>query len=142
VRLRELELELPGLPPELDGLRIAHLSDFHLGVPSPGVGAVWQAPSGGAKPDLVATSGDPHPSAGELMSGGPSGSRCSGAGGARNHDIALSHDPRRLSDLRQSSSGRRSRRRGLLELHRRCGSRRADPRLIVRAGDASTRTAS
>ena len=33
VRLRELELELPGLPAELDGLRIAHLSDFHLGVP-------------------------------------------------------------------------------------------------------------
>src|SRR6266702_1856211 len=30
VRLRELELELPGLPPELDGLRIAHLSDFHF----------------------------------------------------------------------------------------------------------------
>ena len=25
-----------GLPPELDGLRIAHLSDFHLGVPSRG----------------------------------------------------------------------------------------------------------
>ena len=29
---------VPGLPPELDGLRIAHLSDFHLGVPSPGSG--------------------------------------------------------------------------------------------------------
>ena len=40
MRLRELELELPGLPPELDGLRIAHLSDFHFGVPSPGIGAV------------------------------------------------------------------------------------------------------
>ena len=36
VRLRELELAVPGLPPELDGLRIAHLSDFHLGVPSRG----------------------------------------------------------------------------------------------------------
>ncbi len=30
---------MPGLPAELDGLRIAHLSDFHLGVPSPGIGA-------------------------------------------------------------------------------------------------------
>ena len=39
-RLRELELEVPGLPRELDGVRIAHLSDFHLGVPSPGVRAV------------------------------------------------------------------------------------------------------
>jgi len=40
VRLRELELELPGLPAELDGLRIAHLSDFHLGVRSRGSRAV------------------------------------------------------------------------------------------------------
>ncbi len=60
MRLRELELELPGLPPELDGLRIAHLSDFHLGVPSPGVGAVWQAAEWARErePDLVAISGD------------------------------------------------------------------------------------
>lgn len=28
----ELELPLAGLPPELDGLRILHLSDFHLGM--------------------------------------------------------------------------------------------------------------
>src|SRR5207244_516884 len=59
-RLRELELEVPGLPPELDGLRIAHLSDFHLGVPSTGVWAVeggvsWVA---GRRPDLVAITGD------------------------------------------------------------------------------------
>jgi len=33
VRLRVREVVLPGLPPELDGLRIAHLSDFHLGTP-------------------------------------------------------------------------------------------------------------
>ena len=31
VELAEVELPLPGLPPELDGLRILHLSDFHLG---------------------------------------------------------------------------------------------------------------
>src|SRR5437762_2350753 len=42
-RLRELELDLPGLPTELDGLRVMHLSDFHLGVPSPGASAVEKA---------------------------------------------------------------------------------------------------
>ena len=36
VRLRELPVQLPGLAPELDGLRIVHLSDFHLGFPSRG----------------------------------------------------------------------------------------------------------
>ena len=43
VRLRVLEVPVPGLPPELDGLRIAHLSDFHLGVPSRGLRAVRRA---------------------------------------------------------------------------------------------------
>ena len=33
----------PGLPPELAGLRIVHLSDFHLGVPSRGAHAVERA---------------------------------------------------------------------------------------------------
>ena len=40
VRLRRVDVEVPGLPPELDGLRVAHLSDFHLGVPSRGRRAV------------------------------------------------------------------------------------------------------
>ena len=35
-----LELAIAGLPAELDGMRIAHLSDFHLGVPSRGSRAV------------------------------------------------------------------------------------------------------
>ena len=49
-------VELPGLPPGLDGLRIAHLSDFHLGAPlRRGNGATeravaWVADRG---PDLV-----------------------------------------------------------------------------------------
>ena len=43
MRLRVLELPVHGLPPELDGLRIAHLSDFHLGVPSRGGRAVERA---------------------------------------------------------------------------------------------------
>jgi uncharacterized protein len=60
VRLRVLELPLPGLPPELDGLRIAHLSDFHLGIPSRGRRAVergveWVAER---RPDLVVVTGD------------------------------------------------------------------------------------
>jgi predicted MPP superfamily phosphohydrolase len=60
VRLRVRELALPGLPPELDGLRIAHLSDFHLGVPSRGRRAVARAVDWVAerKPDLVTITGD------------------------------------------------------------------------------------
>ncbi|HEX5246342.1 MAG TPA: metallophosphoesterase, partial [Gaiellaceae bacterium] len=60
VRFRELDVGVPGLPPELDGLRIAHLSDFHLGVPSRGAHAVERAVDWTAqrKPDLVAITGD------------------------------------------------------------------------------------
>ncbi len=60
VRLRVLEVELEGLPPELDGLRIAHLSDFHLGLPSRGVRAVERAVEWTAerRPDLVCVTGD------------------------------------------------------------------------------------
>jgi predicted MPP superfamily phosphohydrolase len=60
VRLRVRELTLPGLPAELDGLRIAHLSDFHLGVPSRGRRAVERAVDWVAErqPDLVAVTGD------------------------------------------------------------------------------------
>jgi hypothetical protein len=60
VRLRTLEVEVAGLPPELDGLRIAHLSDFHLGVPSRGRLAVRRAVDWVAErhPDLVCITGD------------------------------------------------------------------------------------
>jgi predicted MPP superfamily phosphohydrolase len=60
VRLEELELRVPGLPPELAGLRIAHLSDFHLGIPSPGAHAVERAVDWVAsrRPDLVLVTGD------------------------------------------------------------------------------------
>ena len=60
MRLAELEVALPGLVPEFAGLRIAHLSDFHFGVPSPGIGAAWQAAvwARQRKPDLVAITGD------------------------------------------------------------------------------------
>jgi uncharacterized protein len=60
VRLDEVELPLPGLPPELAGLRIAHLSDFHLGIPSPGSLAVSRAVDWVVErqPDLVLVTGD------------------------------------------------------------------------------------
>ncbi len=60
VRLAVRRVALPGLPPELDGLRIAHLADFHLGLPSRGARAVegavdWVAER---RPSLVLISGD------------------------------------------------------------------------------------
>ncbi|HSP73218.1 MAG TPA: metallophosphoesterase, partial [Gaiellaceae bacterium] len=60
VRLRERELPVPGLPPQLEGLRIAHLSDFHLGIPSRGVRAVERAVAWveERRPDLVVVTGD------------------------------------------------------------------------------------
>jgi len=60
VRLRSLQVKVPRLPAELDGLRIVHLSDFHLGVPSPGARAVARAVEWTAerKPDLVCITGD------------------------------------------------------------------------------------
>jgi predicted MPP superfamily phosphohydrolase len=60
VRLRVRELPLRSLPPDLDGLRIAHLSDFHLGVPSRGALAVERAVDwvDERQPDLVCITGD------------------------------------------------------------------------------------
>lgn len=97
VRLRTLEVPVAGLRRELDGLRIVHLSDFHLGLPSRGAVAVERAVEWTAarRPDLVCLSGD-------LLS--------RGSGEARlrrllarlpqpayailgNHDFAISRDP-------------------------------------------------
>jgi uncharacterized protein len=60
LRRRVLEIELEGVPSELDGLRIAHLSDLHLGIPSRGRRAVedavaWVVERG---PDVVCVTGD------------------------------------------------------------------------------------
>jgi uncharacterized protein len=51
---------LPRLPRELDGLRVAHLSDFHLGVPSRGERAVEEAVDWveERRPDLTVITGD------------------------------------------------------------------------------------
>jgi hypothetical protein len=60
VRLRTLDVPLERLPPELDGLRIAHLSDFHLGLPSRGSHAIRRAVAWvrERRPDLVCITGD------------------------------------------------------------------------------------
>jgi uncharacterized protein len=96
VRFRTLQLPLPGLPPDLDGLRIAHLSDFHLGMPSFGANAVARATEwvAGRAPDLVCISGDllTHPrGAGrlrEVLAPLPGALAVLG-----NHDIGYSRDP-------------------------------------------------
>lgn len=60
MRLRVRELPLAGLPRELDGLRVAHLSDFHLGIHGRGPVAVERAVEWVAerRPDLVCITGD------------------------------------------------------------------------------------
>lgn len=60
LRFRVLELELENLPEGLDGLRIGHLSDFHLGPPSRGRVATERAVAWVAerRPDLVCLTGD------------------------------------------------------------------------------------
>ncbi len=92
-------------PPELDGLRIAHLSDFHLGVPSRGAHAVERAVDWAAerKPDLVVITGDllthprGEPRLRELVARLP----LPAFAVLGNHDVAVSRDPQaRASNLR------------------------------------------
>ena len=106
MRLRELEVELPGLPAELDGLRIAHLSDFHLGVPSRGEGAVVRAVDWVAarRPDLVAITGDllTHPRGEALLRTLVERLPRPAYAVLGNHDVAISRDPRaRASNLHE-----------------------------------------
>jgi len=60
LRRRVVEVRLDGVPAELDGVRIAHLSDLHLGVPSRGRRAVGHAVEwvSERKPDLICVTGD------------------------------------------------------------------------------------
>jgi predicted MPP superfamily phosphohydrolase len=96
VRLRTLTVPLERLPPELDGLRIVHLADFHLGVPSRGAHAVERAVAWTQerRPDLVLLSGDllsrPRGEARlrELVAELPGAVAVLG-----NHDFAHSRDP-------------------------------------------------
>jgi predicted MPP superfamily phosphohydrolase len=96
LRKRVVEVELEGIPRELDGLRIAHLSDFHLGMPSRGERAGEEAVAWVAerRPELVCVTGD-------LVSrrrGVPLLRRLLGQLGSSfvvlgNHDFADSRDP-------------------------------------------------
>jgi uncharacterized protein len=156
VRLRELELELPGLPPELDGLRIAHLSDFHLGVPSPGIGAVWRAAVWvrDRRPDLVAVTGDllTHPRGEPMLRRLVRVLPQPTVAVLGNHDLAISRDPQaRRSDLRELEPATLLRDEGqLLELRGRSvwiagagpllivrGRPRLDPNRLARDADLS-----
>ncbi len=57
--LRRVRLPLRGLPPALDGLRIMHLSDFHLGMPfSIGAARRAMAITTTLAPDLIVLTGD------------------------------------------------------------------------------------
>ena len=96
VRLRTLEEEVPSLPAELDGMRILHLSDFHLGPPSRGARAVERAVAWTRErdPDLVCVTGDlvsrPRGEA-KLRALVQELPRCYAILG--NHDLAISRDP-------------------------------------------------
>jgi predicted MPP superfamily phosphohydrolase len=110
LRTRILELRVPGLPEQLDGLRIGHLSDFHLGAPlSRGRLATARAVEWieAQAPDLVCVTGD-------LVSH-PRGEPSLRALLARlgrpyvvlgNHDVAITRDPfsraAELQDLREA----------------------------------------
>jgi hypothetical protein len=96
LRTRVVEVEVPGVPAALDGLRIAHLSDFHLGPRSRGERAVrrgvaWASARGC---DVVAVTGDllSRPRGHELLHelveqlGRPFVV-------LGNHDVALTRDP-------------------------------------------------
>jgi predicted MPP superfamily phosphohydrolase len=96
LRTRVLEVEIAGLPEPLDGLRIAHLSDFHLGAPSRGRVATERAVAWVAqrRPDLVCITGDlvSRPGGVELLV------RLLGALERPlvvlgNHDVAVTRDP-------------------------------------------------
>jgi len=96
VRLETLACPVPGLPPELAGLRIAHLSDFHLGFPSRGSAAVERAVDWveERQPDLTLISGDllSRRSGEERLRGLLARlPRCYAVLG--NHDFAQSRDP-------------------------------------------------
>jgi uncharacterized protein len=96
VRLETTDVPLRRLPPELDGLRIAHLSDFHLGLPSRGVRAVERAVAWveERQPDLTLISGDllsrrsGEPLLREFLAHLPN---CYAVFG--NHDYAITKDP-------------------------------------------------
>ena len=97
LRTRVLDVPVPGLPESLDGVRIGHLSDFHLGAPfSLGNRASAKAASwiGARRPDLVCITGDlvSHPRGERRLSALLAGlDRPFVVLG--NHDVAVTRDP-------------------------------------------------
>ena len=95
LRTRVLEVPIDGLPAELDGLRIAHLSDFHLGRPSRGSVAVRKAAEWvrERRPDLVVATGDllSHPRGRARLDETLRGLDAFAVLG--NHDVAVTRDP-------------------------------------------------
>lgn len=96
LRRRVIDVAIPGLDPALEGLRIAHLSDFHLGMPSRGqrasrLAVAWVAER---RPDLACITGDlvSHPRGEALLRAllGELGTAYVVLG---NHDVAVTRDP-------------------------------------------------
>ncbi|HUZ99114.1 MAG TPA: metallophosphoesterase [Gaiellaceae bacterium] len=138
-RLSELELPVPGLPPELDGLRVMHLSDFHLGVPSPGTAAVEKAVEWTVErpPDLVVVTGDllTHPRGESALRDLVGRLPQPTVAILGNHDVAISRDPQAVrSDLTDLAPATLLRDEGMmLELRgRQVWIAGVHPRLIVR----------
>lgn len=90
-----LDVPVHGLPADLDGLRIAHLSDFHLGPPSRGAVAVKRAAEWvrERRPDLVVVTGDllSHPRGRAQLYDALRGLDAYAVLG--NHDVAVTRDP-------------------------------------------------
>jgi len=111
LRMRVLEVPLDGLPEVLDGIRIAHLSDFHLGAPlSRGNQASERAVRWVAerRPDLVCITGDlvshprGEPRLRELLALLDDAFVVLG-----NHDVAVTRDPfSRAAELRDLERAR------------------------------------
>lgn len=95
LRRRLLEVPVVGLPQALEGLRIGHLSDFHLGPPSRGATAVRGAVAWvrERRPDLVVVTGDllSHPRARTELDRLLDGLDAYVVLG--NHDVAVTRDP-------------------------------------------------
>jgi predicted MPP superfamily phosphohydrolase len=105
IRTRIVQVELPGLPASLDGLRIGHLSDFHLGArlsrgnAASAAAVDWVA---ARRPDLVCVTGDlvSHPR-GESQLRELLGRLNRPLVVLGNHDVAVTRDPfSRAAELR------------------------------------------
>lgn len=99
VETHELEVPVEGLPEELDGLRVLHLSDFHLGTRSLNARALCKAVSFAESidVDLTVVTGDllTHPRGDSELSAvlGKLEARHGIVAVLGNHDVAITRDP-------------------------------------------------